>query len=235
MNLANETMRKLYSSFGVILALSIFACAQGQAWKFEEFDFAKESRSSFIAKSNNLIYELAKHSISTTGFIAIDAGDVHNTLELRKAALDLIAKKHLESRVVVSNPYGGYNKPIESTTFWIVPAGAEPPYILRILDIFCATISVDGPVTVPKLSKKLRFVANISGGEATGYRWSVSGGRIVSGQGTQAILVKINRGMSIGEGMSVTATVKFSGFDPAANCIDTASFSSILAPLPNID
>ena len=91
-----------------------------------------------------------------------------------------------------------------------------------------------GKPFVQNKEEKLVFSINIVGGEAGPFTWSVEGGRIVRGQGKEVIWVKINKSLRLGDGMNITATVNVSGLPDGGNCMDTASFSSILG-LSNID
>ena len=95
-----------------------------------------------------------------------------------------------------------------STTVTIAPCSgcdAPPPPP-------CPTISVSCPDDLA--SKSITFEATVKGGDpemkAT-YSWSITGGRIVSGQGTSKLTVDIS---DLG-GRSMTATVSLGGADPA--------------------
>jgi hypothetical protein len=57
------------------------------------------------------------------------------------------------------------------------------------------------------------FEANIAGGDVDArptYKWSLSAGKIISGQGTSKIVVDV----SDLAGKSLTATVRVGGYDP---------------------
>ena len=96
-------------------------------------------------------------------------------------------------------------------------SGCESPIPL------CPVVSVSCPAAVdPK--QPITFQANVSGGDSEmkpTYTWSVTAGRIVSGQGTPKITVDIS---NLG-GRSVTATLSLGGVDPA--CSGTASCTII--------
>lgn len=83
----------------------------------------------------------------------------------------------------------------------------------------CPTISVSCPSSLePKTS--ITFEASVAGGptEITPtYKWSLSAGKIISGQATSKITVDVS-GLS---DESITATVSVGGFDPA--CATVAS------------
>jgi PKD domain-containing protein len=82
----------------------------------------------------------------------------------------------------------------------------------------CATISVSCPSTAESKGS-VTFEATVSGGpEITPtFEWSLSAGKIISGQGTPKITVDVS---SLGH-KSVTATVTVGGEDP--NCNNVAS------------
>ena len=83
----------------------------------------------------------------------------------------------------------------------------------------CPTVSVSCPTDLG--SKSISFEAIIMGGDPEmkpTYAWSVSAGRIISGQGTSKIQVDIsNRG-----GQSVTATVLLGGAHPACTIYEAS-------------
>ncbi|HEY0349986.1 MAG TPA: hypothetical protein VGC60_17705, partial [Pyrinomonadaceae bacterium] len=59
-------------------------------------------------------------------------------------------------------------------------------------DVICATINVDCP-EMARVGSFVIFHANVAQGTpivTLGYRWKVSGGQIVSGQGTTSITVQ---------------------------------------------
>jgi hypothetical protein len=97
-------------------------------------------------------------------------------------------------------------------------SGCESPVPL------CPVVSVSCPDAVnPK--QPITFQANVSGGDSEmkpTYTWSVTAGRIISGQGTPKITVDIS---NLG-GQSVTATVSLGGMDPA--CSGTLASCTII-------
>lgn len=77
----------------------------------------------------------------------------------------------------------------------------------------CPQVNVSCP-DVWKPGEPMTFAANISGGDpevTPTFKWTVSGGRLDSGQGTSAITVYA----SGAAGRAVTATVEVGGYDPA--------------------
>ena len=90
----------------------------------------------------------------------------------------------------------------------------------------CPTLDVIGPAAPVRLNETMIFTANVSGGSqnVVGYRWSVSQGEIVSGQGTPVIGVS-TRGFVT---TTIEATVNMSGVE-CAGCITSASASGTIA------
>lgn len=83
----------------------------------------------------------------------------------------------------------------------------------------CANVIVSCPNDV-KQNKSLSFTASISGGEPTvepTYKWKVSAGTIINGQGTHKIEVDITKLAD----REVTATLKVGGYPP--ECLSKAS------------
>jgi hypothetical protein len=76
----------------------------------------------------------------------------------------------------------------------------------------CATVTISGPGEVDK-EHPITFSANLSGGEPSvnpTYKWTVSDGSIISGQGSPIIEVDTTGFV----GQQVTATLEVRGFPP---------------------
>lgn len=84
----------------------------------------------------------------------------------------------------------------------------------------CPTISVSAPTKPTKPGDLMTFTTSVSGGtqDSVAYNWTVSDGKIVSGQGTWEILVDTTEIA----GKSITATVEIGGLCSGA-CQRTAS------------
>jgi hypothetical protein len=86
----------------------------------------------------------------------------------------------------------------------------------------CPQISVSCPASF-KDGEPITFTASVNGGNPNvvpSYKWTISAGRIVRGQGTSSIEVD-----TLGFGRTFTATVRISGLDQS--CPTTASCSII--------
>lgn len=77
----------------------------------------------------------------------------------------------------------------------------------------CPALSIQCPEDPPQPGQPVTVSVNVSGGypyKEVGYKWKVSAGEIVSGQGTPAITVSTANSA----GQSITATVELEGFGP---------------------
>jgi hypothetical protein len=94
--------------------------------------------------------------------------------------------------------------------------------------ILCPPVSVACPDTVAD-GEPVTFTVNVTVGTPEPqltYTWTVTGGKIVEGQGTHTITVD-SEGL---QGKTVTATVDVGGMDPACN--RTASCSTVINRKP---
>jgi hypothetical protein len=86
----------------------------------------------------------------------------------------------------------------------------------------CPSISVSGPANEVEAGNSVTFTATVSGGsqQTVKYHWTISAGKITSGQGTPSIEVSTTQDMA---GAKITATVDIGGLDSRCNCMQTAS------------
>lgn len=88
----------------------------------------------------------------------------------------------------------------------------------------CPTISISCPTDIPIPGTPVTFSVNISGGDPNfnpKYKWQVSAGEIIGGQGTPIISVDITGT----QGQTVTATVDVEGLPPECDRTESCSFS----------
>ena len=88
-------------------------------------------------------------------------------------------------------------------------------------DFPCPTVWVVCPSGVES-KQPTYFEANVAGGDVAAkptYKWSLSAGKIISGQGTSKIMVAV----SDLAGQSLTATVRVGGYDPVCKVGTVAS------------
>lgn len=95
---------------------------------------------------------------------------------------------------------------------------------------WCPTITVESNLRSVRHSEIVKFQADVGGGDFSktepGYRWKVTNGRIVGGQGTDHISVKTDSGR---DASTVEANVSILGTDRSCNCLITASGSVAVA------
>lgn len=89
------------------------------------------------------------------------------------------------------------------TELWIVPPGAQPPEPTPTVEpedvAHCPFLRVSGSPYVPKPNSPLEFKAAVESNDKRiqpTFAWKVSRGKIISGQGTDTIAVKIPDGAS---------------------------------------
>jgi hypothetical protein len=222
-------MKKILVLAILMLFASFPAFAQGnmQPIKVDEFDPASEGADIFLSRAKVFVKMLSEADKSTTGVISIYSND-----ELAKGFDGMLSKNpDLRKRISLLEPGRRYNNLPERIGFWLVPEGAGWPFELSCAFCECPSISVDGPDSLfEEMAPRAFaiFTANVSGGaqESIEYHWTVTGGKIDSGQGSPSISVKAGPVWMD----DVTATVEIGGIDPKCNCLVTASFTSKMSP-----
>jgi hypothetical protein len=159
-------------------ALTIAASAQERPTATKVFDLHTETSDKVFYETVTQFLKMLKQSPSTTtSFIAI----YDNAVE-RESYLKALVKKSpsLANRIDFSHPGTAYDNSWSSTEFWLVPAGARPPYRPMTSDVTCPTIDISGP-SVAKPGSVLTFTAEFRGGpqSAIRYKWTIEGGSIV--------------------------------------------------------
>jgi hypothetical protein len=101
----------------------------------------------------------------------------------------------------------------------------------------CPTISIQCPTDLPQMGSPMTVSVNVSGGDRNAearYKWEVSAGTIIAGQGTPMITVDTS---GLGGNNAVTATVEVDGFPPECDrkqsC--TVIFESYMPPPRKFD
>jgi PKD-like domain len=93
----------------------------------------------------------------------------------------------------------------------------------------CPTISISCPTYISEVSDPLIIAVSISGGAPSlnpKYKWQVSAGKIISGQGTPEIKVETSETT----GQRITATVEVEGMPPECDRSESCSISYVLDP-----
>ena len=222
--------------FLAVLAIQTFAQEKPVAIKFGEVENGKEFTPLFIKQFDEFLKKVRKAPNSTRGFVAIDADD----LSILSARHDIVEAKlrkraDLRRRIEVTHRGVSYRTHWTKSEFWFVPGGAKAPYLALTADVFCPIVTVQGKPAAADTKEEIVFTASVGSDGPVGFKWSVVGGHISSGQGTPRISVKIGRSMRVGVGMGVTATLKLTGLPEDGNCMDKFSYTTMLAPIPNID
>lgn len=218
-------MAKILASTLLILLVSVFAFSQTniQPIKVDEYDPASESADIFLVKAKVFIKMLSEADKSTIGVINMYSND-----DLAKGLNGVLSKNPaVRNRISLLEPGRHYNNLPERIGFWLVPKDADWPFELGCGFCECPSISVDGPDSLfEELAPRefAEFTANVSGGaqESVEYHWTVTGGKIDSGEGSPSISVKPDPVWMD----DVTATVEIGGLNPNCSCVTTASFTA---------
>jgi hypothetical protein len=214
---------RLLASILILLSLLFPTHSQIKVYASKVAELDREvPNETFVKTVKAFISKLAKSPDGTTGFIAI-AGDA---LTREKIARTIIKKSpKVRQRIEISRAGTRYNKNWDANEFWLIPRGAERPYIPKTGDCDCPQIEVSGKEKVTSDTKEVFFSVSISGANQDSlirYRWTVSGGTVISGQGTPMIAVRPKSTAVI-----IKAEVKLAGLaEKICNCLESASFTT---------
>jgi len=137
----------------------------------------------------------------------------------------LIDREHIQADRI--SYIDGYLRRSTELEFWIVRKGTLGPTATPNAHIHCvcANIEIHGPARATVDDRILRFSAGVSGGsgDIVTYRWQVSAGKIISGQGTPTIRVSLTNSRI----KKVTATIDVKGASGCCEyCNESASLST---------
>jgi hypothetical protein len=186
----------VFLTFTSVFIFCSFALAQDKpvAVKIHEYDEASEKIEVFTERLNSFMKKLSASPETTDGIVFRQSENP----ELIASFKSVLAKHpNLKNRVELiqlSPPAFQFEKSPEKTEFWLVPKGADLPYLrIRCALCVCPTISVEGSEFIDEKTSVVTFTAYVSGGtaEVVKFKWEVSGGEIVKGQGTPGIEVII--------------------------------------------
>lgn len=229
-------MKKLLLFWILIFSLQIFAQESPQAVKFDAYNESEEV-SVLEAKTNKFLEQLAKEPKTTKGYVYwFEAEIIFNKeskiRKLSKHIKSLVDKKSLDQEVSIL--LAGRERNLAKIEFWIVPKYAKlpdynPDRFCFMATCICPNVLISGEESVNSKTQSITFSVEITplDEELTAkFEWSVSKGKIISGQGTNQIKVDIS---DVNYGDSVTATVEASGSVFCdGNCQRTVSFTTIL-------
>ena len=188
----------------------------------------------FNEKLDELIVEMLKRPETTYAFVALSGQDSQSVIAKLKSVRGLVkARPELKRRISYTRIGVKYDAKWMETEFWLVPDKSDPPYVARIHDIECAILEIQGETIVEKTAETLEYSTNYPSrtwlDEPITFQWTVKGGKIVSGQGTQSITVEMDRRKP----EKVVVELKVAGWDDAGVCSDNISFTStIVEKLP---
>lgn len=147
-----------------------------------EIDKLTETLEKFISR-------LEKEPATTIGYI-----DTPVNTELGKKIKAFVANAGLESRVKF---WGALRRPEGYRSsfgfgFYLVPQGAEIPYRCILEACECPQLNIEAFENAVNRKPFLNFTVKVEGGDIQGtpsYKWTVSAGKIVEGQGTPTIKI----------------------------------------------
>lgn len=214
--------------------------ANGEARKFDEFEYDPfgETTKARLKTFGKKVSEQpnARAYIIAYGSDVYRYGDLKASQSASYAGFEAdgndIYKDRESGRYVLID--GGYRtKPM--IELWIVPPGASPPIAtptVRREDVaFCPLITVSSPLIMWRADKPLEFAAWVRE-EVTGvvpkFRWTVSAGEVLDGQGTQKIKVRLRTPHY----EPVTATVEVIGYSQRCETVVSETSPEKLVEVP---
>lgn len=149
----------------------------------------------------------------------------------------LATKAHLTNRLGINEEriitIDGGIREAATIEFWILPPGAQTPQARPEFQpseiVRCCNLQVRGAMYVFRKDTPLNFTVSEAWNpcpQATSYRWSISSGEIVKGQGTDTITVDAGAMTD----KYVKATVDAEGLSP--ECINRADSTTVVGVAP---
>src|SRR6185369_6500209 len=137
-----------------------------------------------------------------------------------KRAADTLYNSYAIPKERIISINGGYRE-LATLEFWIVPKDAEMPDLTPTFSIddiiYCPEINIGGDGFRHTREQPLKFSVAVSGdGANKSYpvEWSISAGKIMSGQGTDSIQVDLTETGA----KKITAGVIIKGLPPECDC-----------------
>jgi hypothetical protein len=220
------------------LVLNTFAQEIPKAIKIAEFDDRIESVSVFTRRVKQVLTEIDARPTGTRVFIVISQKNFKLSQNLIDIADKIVSNEGREKQqlIIVTDSFCPYEMKTDKSEFWILPKGVEPPYPNSgICDYVCSTIEIQGKPHFPNKNEVLTFTVTVSGIDPSAYKWTVVGGRLLSGQNSPTISVRIKKSARLGNGDAVTVTVNIPNIPARTMCPDSVSFTSVLQPTPLFD
>jgi hypothetical protein len=210
--------------------------AQRRWWRTDYDAEAKELKARVRLYAAQLRKEGARPYVITYGPRLVGwVHSAHSVASLRAGTMQsYLTEAGFDWRQV--NWVNGGSREEAATELWIVPPGAQPPCptpTVRPEEVaHCPEVSVGGSTYVPEPSGPLRFKAHVNardGSAVPTFSWSVSAGRIVGGQGTDAIEVELPPGASD----DVVAKVELHGYSLECPVASSAAYAKTTVGVSN--
>lgn len=187
----------------------------------------KERNEEFSKALDGFVKLLIHLPKTTLGFVTI-SGDDAEIIQQRYRLVEAKIGKDPDLKRRIETPRVGvkYGKDWQMSEFWLIPEGAESPYSPNCILISCPEIHISGPTPESLADETLTYVAVVSDAVELTYEWSVVGGEVKSGQGTNNIRVSVDKPRPT----SLFVTLKVGGFREDGNCMDTAEIRTTFSP-----
>lgn len=231
---------KFISAFLFLWYAAVAAAGQDapKAIQFSEFRSAMtySDVAKLTSQTQEFLQRLKSEPISTRGvLIFYNRGETEDCIDnrivpdrtLQKIAEKVVSDESLqqERRVTFREGLPFFRTKVE---FWLVPVGAKPPEPDNEdwhPPCCCPSLEVQG---VPATSRKQKasFFAKVRPhGEDSRlkYEWTVTGGKIISGQGTNRIKVAAAK-----TGYEIKATIEMRGLSSWCGCPTSAAHTTLI-------
>jgi len=137
---------------------------------------------------------LLKYDDNVRGFIRLTAGADEIMSWYKFVSLKLRKNAKLRKRLEITRLGTKYRGTSTQTEFWLLPKQNENPYIANTDDNFCPGLEISGENTVALDRRELKYLASYPTKTWLDtpyiFKWSVKGGKIISGQGTTEITIR---------------------------------------------
>jgi hypothetical protein len=168
---------------------------------------------------------LLKSDKSVRGFIALTAGADEIATRYKYVRLILRKNKKLNKRLEIFRPGTQYRGAWTQTEFWLLPKRNKSPYVANTADYFCRPLEISGEHTVGLDRRELNYTASYPTktwlDTPYTFKWTVKGGKIISGQGTPQISVRRSKRLN----NTIVVSLKIGGGDEEdESCKRTAEF-----------
>ncbi|MEP6850631.1 MAG: hypothetical protein ABI999_17370 [Acidobacteriota bacterium] len=216
-------MKATFFSFLTLVLFTMSVVAQNPAAvKIDEVDIQTAGSEVFEVRAEAFLKAIMAAEKNTTGLITL----YDNDETARKLEVHIATIPTLKNRVLFFSHHIIYQKKTGTVEFWLLPEGAEEPYLPECTKpiCWCPDISIIGSNDFRLSDNELVFKAQINGGdrESVSYEWKVDGGDIVAGTGTATITVK----PTISDPKDLKVVLDLGGLDPGCNCPIEATFTS---------